>query len=91
MFCQIISNKKLRNFIPSIIMSMLKYLWIKDNPCIGECERVSLIRSLPNLKKSYPSINQNNFKLVKNIEMSENRLSVRAMLLVYFLFFIGQQ
>jgi len=69
----VINNNKLKNFSPSIILPKLKYLWIKDNPCTGEWERVSIIRSLPNLKKSYPSINQNNPELEENIEMNANR------------------
>lgn len=50
----VINNNKLKFFNPDNILPMLKYLWIKDNPCTNEGKLISSLQSLPNLKKSYP-------------------------------------
>lgn len=79
----VINNNKLKFFNPDIILPMLKYLWIKDNPCTNEGKQISSIQSLPNLKKSYPPINQNNLELIKSTEMNENKLIKNKIFISY--------
>lgn len=79
----VINNNKLKFFNPDIILPMLKYLWIKDNPCTNEGKQISSIQFLPNLKKSYPPINQNNLELIKGTEMNENKLIKNKIFISY--------
>lgn len=69
----VINNNKLKNFNPDIILPMLKYLWINNNPCVGGGKLIPPIQFLPNLKKSYPAINQHDFELIKPTEMIANK------------------
>lgn len=66
----VINNNKIKNFNPVIILPMLKYLWIKGNPCTGKEKQDTVIQYLPNLKKYYPPTNQNNLELIP--DMNEN-------------------
>ena len=79
----VINNNKLKFFNPDNILSMLKYLWIKDNPCTNEGKLIFPLQSLPNLKKSYPPINQSNYKLIKSTEMNENKLIKNKIFISY--------
>lgn len=69
----IINNNKLRSFNPDIILPMLKYLWIKGNPCAGKEKQVTIIQYLPNLKKYYSPTNQNNIEVIPDIDMNEKK------------------
>lgn len=69
----IINNNKIKSFNPGIILPLLKYLWIKGNPCTGKEQQVNIIQYLPNLKKYYAPANQNNLEIIPDIDMNENK------------------
>ena len=51
----IVNHNELKNFAPHIKLPLLKYLWIKNNPCTLNEEKDFNITNLPNIRKIYPT------------------------------------
>lgn len=70
----VINKNKIKSFIPNITLPKLKYLWIKDNPCVHNGDRVSISQSLPSLKNYYPNIIESikNSDAMKSTDVNKN-------------------